>query len=58
MANFLSEAGEHLEGIETRLVYLEQHPEDLEAVNAIFRPFHTIKGWPASQPGPDPGGGP
>lgn len=44
VANFLSEAGEHLEGIETRLVYLEQHPDDLEAVNAIFRPFHTIKG--------------
>jgi len=44
MANFLTEAQEHLEGIETRLVYLEQHGDDLEAVNAIFRPFHTIKG--------------
>ncbi len=44
MANFLSEAQEHLEGIETRLVHLEQHPDDLDAVNAIFRPFHTLKG--------------
>ncbi len=44
VANFLSEAQEHLEGIENRLVHLEQHPEDLEAVNAIFRPFHTLKG--------------
>jgi two-component system chemotaxis sensor kinase CheA len=44
MAGFLQEAHEHLEGIETRLVFLEQHPEDLEAINAIFRPFHTIKG--------------
>jgi two-component system, chemotaxis family, sensor kinase CheA len=44
LANFLSEAQEHLEGIETRLVHLEQHPNDLEAVNAIFRPFHTLKG--------------
>ena len=44
VAGFLSEAQEHLEGIETRLVYLEQHPDDLEAVNAIFRPFHTLKG--------------
>jgi len=44
VANFLSEAQEHLEGIETRLVHLEQHPDDLEAVNAIFRPFHTHKG--------------
>lgn len=44
LANFLTEAREHLEGIETRLIHLEQHPHDLEAVNAIFRPFHTIKG--------------
>jgi two-component system, chemotaxis family, sensor kinase CheA len=44
LANFLVEAQEHLDGIETRLVYLEQHPDDLEAVNAIFRPFHTLKG--------------
>jgi two-component system, chemotaxis family, sensor kinase CheA len=44
VAGFLSEAQEHLEGIETRLVYLEQHPDDLDAVNAIFRPFHTLKG--------------
>ncbi len=44
VANFLSEAQEHLEGIETHLVHLEQHPEDLESVNAIFRPFHTLKG--------------
>jgi two-component system chemotaxis sensor kinase CheA len=44
VANFLPEAQEHLEGIETHLVYLEQHPNDLETINAIFRPFHTIKG--------------
>jgi two-component system chemotaxis sensor kinase CheA len=42
--NFLMEAQEHLESIETQLVFLEQNPEDLEAINAIFRPFHTIKG--------------
>jgi two-component system chemotaxis sensor kinase CheA len=44
VANFLPEAQEHLEGIETHLVYLEQHPDDLETINAIFRPFHTLKG--------------
>jgi two-component system chemotaxis sensor kinase CheA len=44
VASFLPEAQEHLEGIETRLVYLEQHPDDLETLNAIFRPFHTLKG--------------
>ncbi len=44
LAGFLAEASEHLEGIETRLVHLEKNPHDLEAVNALFRPFHTIKG--------------
>ena len=44
VANFLPEAQEHLEGIETNLVFLEQHPGDMEAINAIFRPFHTLKG--------------
>ncbi len=44
LANFLTESREHLEGIETRLVYLEQNPGELSAINAIFRPFHTIKG--------------
>jgi two-component system, chemotaxis family, sensor kinase CheA len=44
LANFLAEAHEHLEGIETRLVHWEQNPGELEAINAIFRPFHTIKG--------------
>jgi two-component system chemotaxis sensor kinase CheA len=44
VANFLPEAQEHLEGIETHLIYLEQHPDDLETINAIFRPFHTLKG--------------
>ena len=40
----MPEAQEHLEGIETHLIFLEQHPDDLEAINAIFRPFHTLKG--------------
>lgn len=44
VANFISEARDHLEGIENLLVHLEQHPDDLETVNAIFRPFHTLKG--------------
>ncbi len=44
VTNFLLEANEHLEGIETHLVLLERQPDDLEAVNAIFRPFHTLKG--------------
>jgi chemotaxis protein histidine kinase CheA len=35
---------EHLETIEINLINLEQAPEDKECINAIFRPFHTIKG--------------
>jgi Chemotaxis protein histidine kinase and related kinases len=42
--DFVSEAMEHLETIEINLINLEQAPEDKECINAIFRPFHTIKG--------------
>jgi two-component system chemotaxis sensor kinase CheA len=44
VANFIVEAREHLEGIESGLVHLEQAPTDLQAINAVFRPFHTVKG--------------
>jgi two-component system chemotaxis sensor kinase CheA len=42
--DFVLEATEHLESIELNLINLEQSPEDKECINAIFRPFHTIKG--------------
>jgi two-component system chemotaxis sensor kinase CheA len=42
--DFISEALEHLETIELNIINLEQNPEDKECINAIFRPFHTIKG--------------
>ncbi|MBI5607166.1 MAG: chemotaxis protein CheA [Deltaproteobacteria bacterium] len=42
--DFVSEAMEHLESIEVNLINLEQAPDDKECINAIFRPFHTIKG--------------
>jgi len=42
--NFITEALEHLDSIETQIVYLESDPGDKERINAIFRPFHTIKG--------------
>jgi len=35
---------ENLGTIEVRLMDLEQDPSDLEAINAIFRAFHTVKG--------------
>ncbi|MDD3581893.1 MAG: chemotaxis protein CheA [Desulfobacca sp.] len=42
--NFIAETTEHLNTIETEIVYLEQEPGDQERLNAIFRPFHSIKG--------------
>ena len=42
--DFITEAGEHLETAESALLELENHPEDGELVNKIFRGFHTIKG--------------
>ena len=42
--DFLQEAGELLEGLNEQLVDLESNPDDSEALNAVFRAFHTIKG--------------
>jgi two-component system chemotaxis sensor kinase CheA len=44
LQDFLVEAGEILELLSEQLVELEQSPEDLDLLNAIFRGFHTIKG--------------
>jgi len=44
LAGFVTEALEHLESIEVNALVLEDTPEDPEALNAVFRPFHTIKG--------------
>ncbi|OGQ99918.1 MAG: chemotaxis protein CheA [Deltaproteobacteria bacterium RIFOXYD12_FULL_55_16] len=44
LAGFIEEAFEHLESIEVNVLELEQSPDDLEIINNIFRPFHTIKG--------------
>ena len=43
-ADFSSEADEHLHNAENALLSLEDHPEDDELLNTIFRAFHTIKG--------------
>lgn len=44
LGDFILEARDNLESIEIGLIELEQTPEDTEIINAIFRPFHTIKG--------------
>lgn len=44
VAGFIAEAFEHLETIEVNVLELEQAPDDIDIINNIFRPFHTIKG--------------
>ena len=44
LTEFYREGVEHLEQVEASLLALEQRPDDAEALNAIFRSFHTIKG--------------
>lgn len=44
LSDFILESRESLESIEVRLIDLEEDPSDMEILNAIFRPFHTIKG--------------
>ena len=41
---FFEEATEHLTIVEDGLLQLEQHPEDLDLLNKIFRSAHSIKG--------------
>lgn len=42
--DFAAEAREYLEGAESALLRLETAPDDVEAINDVFRAFHTIKG--------------
>ncbi len=44
LGDFVIESIENLDTIEVNLIDLEQDPSDVETINAIFRPFHTIKG--------------
>lgn len=44
LVEFHGEAVEHLQQIEAALLVLDQQPDNPEALNSIFRSFHTIKG--------------
>ena len=44
LGDFVLESLESLGSIEVGLIDLEQDPTDVETINGIFRPFHTIKG--------------
>ena len=42
--DFITESHEHIESAEAGLLQLENSPGDAEAINLIFRAFHTMKG--------------
>ena len=44
LGEFYGEAVDHLQQIEAALLALEQQPDNPEALNSIFRSFHTFKG--------------
>ncbi len=44
LGEFYGEAVDHLQQIEAALLALDQQPDNPEALNSIFRSFHTIKG--------------
>jgi two-component system, chemotaxis family, sensor kinase CheA len=44
LGDFVLESREHLASIESQLLTLESDPSASEALNAVFRGFHTIKG--------------
>ena len=48
MSMFLEESLENLQTLNESLLDLEQNPEDIDKVNAIFRVAHTIKGMAAT----------
>ncbi|MDP9054975.1 MAG: Hpt domain-containing protein, partial [Acidobacteriota bacterium] len=44
---FIVEARDHLASVEAGLLLLEREPSDEEALNSVFRSFHSIKGLAA-----------
>jgi len=44
LRDFITEGLEYMGEIEVNVLNLEQSPEDKEYLNAVFRPFHSIKG--------------
>lgn len=44
LSDFILESREHLAAIEAQVLTIERDPKDAEALNSVFRGFHTIKG--------------
>ena len=47
LGEYVTESLEYLEGAEEGLLTLESNPEEADAINIVFRAFHTIKGTSA-----------
>lgn len=45
---FIEESKENLQTMNSNLLYLEKSPEDINALNDIFRVAHTLKGMSAT----------
>ena len=43
-SDFLNEAREYVVLLENHMLELEKYPDNLNLINEIFRPFHTLKG--------------
>lgn len=41
---FLVESNDHLDDVESKILELEKNPEDVDLINSIFRPIHSMKG--------------
>ncbi|MFN8138445.1 MAG: chemotaxis protein CheA [Fimbriimonadales bacterium] len=47
LGEFITECKDYMESAEASLLALETNPSDKEAVNSVFRLFHTVKGTAA-----------
>ena len=47
LSDFIAESRESMAGAEAALLELEANPDDIEAINTVFRAFHTVKGTAA-----------
>lgn len=41
---FLVESNDHLDDVESKILQLEENPGDMDIINGIFRPIHSMKG--------------
>ncbi|MBI2472287.1 MAG: chemotaxis protein CheA [Planctomycetes bacterium] len=41
---FLVESSDHLDDVESKILQLEENPDDTDIINSIFRPIHSMKG--------------